>query len=1023
MSLMNSNQSSTPRQQRRRAATPIRRVGSGYYYRPLHLLLLLATCFFAPTLSLSDSEKKTTPPNFLRWRATQEFGKTNDDFGNYSVSNDFDNSTGIFVEFASFGLQIGPVTSASNNNDAVNTNAGDDMTRIDYANEMAGLKNAIRYHLNATLANLGLVSTGEEYTAGQFGHVQVDDVRFVDFVNDNGEGGSKREGEFVRGLQSQPSSMNVVITGGRAFYLYGAGGLFMTSIPTFGDLQTIVETSVEKKSGGNDDAEGDVGGMLAVTIRELASGNMFQNVSSVEIMAGLTLHPTRSPTTPVPTYPPTKEPTTAEPTKEPSPEPTPSPTPLPTEAVVVTNPTTKQPAPKLTPAELPTTPSPSTQIPTSTTFNPVEISLPEEVPNEVTDNTIGGEASGDEGGDNDNDVSNEGADNAVISEANSNGNPSNLNSNDDNDNDNDTINIILATTISALLVLSASIAFLVHKRRRANKNYDDGNNSDEGFAKGVPMSRLTDEDDHYPDNGGGDTESDFVYNLDNMESGGRFDKVTNKDGGTTNGEGGASSQREDGGIPQFNPDLQAADLGMYQASSKEPGDPVGGTLNDIENGNVNNHAIKNNSKSDTTKQTKAQPLTSRDSLNIHYPMSNNPVTSRDIGDLDVMEEVKEDPSFASHDILSDINAAASERKQSLGSSQKRKSQGIDQHPNLPIDFASKVAIHKEPEEENFDSHDIIRTISQVAAARSSGSTTPSLENDAYISVMKPTRVNVVSPSSTTRKEDPRGDNVTLFSNDTTDLFAELKTLETNVFANFKTVEDVEDATSTYGPPAGCGANFIQQTKELLPKRSSLVCKQGGHRSNTGDDLGGMQSLRGLSGKNKNWKPFSSSGTPQCSSGRFDPDTAIVSDSDDDDDDVDDDDDTEDDDDDDDTEDDDEDDQNDISRPWKQKWNTDPTTVFANNTQTVPAMVLFDDGVDPNGSNFDPDSDWDVDDTEVEFGSNANDVFETSPVVRMREAMEDKKADADDVFETSPVARMREAMNDEKAASLASQRIW
>jgi len=69
-----------------------------------------------------------------------------------------------------------------------------------------------------------------------------------------------------------------------------------------------------------------VGGMLAGRIRELASagdlGMMFENVERVQVIGGLTLRPTGSPST----------------TPPPSPRPAEFPTPLPSIKAVITNP-------------------------------------------------------------------------------------------------------------------------------------------------------------------------------------------------------------------------------------------------------------------------------------------------------------------------------------------------------------------------------------------------------------------------------------------------------------------------------------------------------------------------------------------------------------------------------------------------------------------------------------------------------------------------------------------------------------
>jgi len=343
-----------------------------------------------------------------------------------------------------------------------------------------------------------------------------------------------------------------------------------------------------------------------------------------------------------------------------------------------------------------------------------------------------------------------------------------------------------------------------------------------------------------------------------------------------------------------------------------------------------------------------------------------------------VNDIQARDSFASHDILNDINEAA-ERKRSSESKEKyRESQP-------PMDFASflsnvvvsndnnnnnipteqnhvdlleerNATIPDEPEEDI--SHAILDAISE--AARS----TRSLKKDNYFPVADPTsnRSYVVSSSSsisTLSPVDPPGDITLTSNNDTTDNFAELRTVETDVFSGLHTASVVEDdRLSDYAAAhAGCGNKFLQQTKEILPKRS-LVCKQG--RSN-GDLAGGGQASPSEALKKK-WNLLSSTISPQCSSGQRNPDTTLVSDSEEDDDnDV---------------------DEQNVSRPWKAKWDDDP---FANNGNAANGtrMRMVSPRVSPatfdsmDGSNYDPDSDWDVDDTEVEFGS-LEEAFDASP---------------------------------------------
>ena len=62
-----------------------------------------------------------------------------------------------------------------------------------------------------------------------------------------------------------------------------------------------------------------------------------------------------------------------------------------------------------------------------------------------------------------------------------------------------------------------------------------------------------------------------------------------------------------------------------------------------------------------------------------------------------------------------------------------------------------------------------------------------------------------------------------------------------------------------------------------------------------------------------------------------------------------------------------------------KWNDDRHANAANNRSPTSRAIL--PWCSSDGSNYDPDSDWDVDDTEVEYDSHIEDVFEARPQLK------------------------------------------
>ena len=386
-------------------------------------------------------------------------------------------------------------------------------------------------------------------------------------------------------------------------------------------------------------------------------------------------------------------------------------------------------------------------------------------------------------------------------------------------------------------------------------------------------------------------------------------------------------------------------------------------------------------------------------------------------------------SFASHDILNDINAAAAERKRIEEKEQVKSRKEGQRGRCTPINFRcitpsnlfakdeevneteeeedvnmiddldeeeekdeeemekkamsllypteemekqwveklkSTTAPPIEPEEEVYEHHHhgILKAINEVA--RSTKSTQSStggapLKPDSFVPVVRSPspRTNVVSPSSIPPKRRSRVDPpgvITLEDNmeDPSELFAEFtRTRSTDtgdVFADMTV--DGGGEVATRGGYVGCGSNILQHTKEMLPQRS-LTCH---------DDTGGRRTpTQGM--EKKRWNPFSSGISNNKQSGRY-PYTNAISD--------------------DDETSDEEDEVNNVSKPWKAKWNTDPFTSNQCSTTLREVSPTIDNNVD--GSNYDPDSDWDVSDAEVDIvEDHGEDAFEAkAPIQRMRD---------------------------------------
>ncbi|KAL9185753.1 hypothetical protein ACHAXT_003530 [Thalassiosira profunda] len=289
---------------------PRGRCNQGCNVRGWTLLLLVVLLAALPAPSSG-----ARPARFLRWRTLQ-------DADNVTVSNDFNENTGTFISFSPFGLRLGPVSaSGAGENDVLEE-------------QMEGVRIAIESHLNATLDGLAppllsKQSISNGLVGGTFaGFAIVDAVRFVrslpyeegELVRGRGLEGEEPHGdEFFplvdfslpevqpelqpaqidqQAAQKMESSsgaqaIDVYVSGGSAFYLYGPAGPFMTVLPTSEDLDVLVAANVNKRSGG----DGTPGGMLAGTLRDMAASDdpelgdlsMFESVETAAFVEGMDL--------------------------------------------------------------------------------------------------------------------------------------------------------------------------------------------------------------------------------------------------------------------------------------------------------------------------------------------------------------------------------------------------------------------------------------------------------------------------------------------------------------------------------------------------------------------------------------------------------------------------------------------------------------------------------------------------------------------------------------------------------------
>lgn len=943
----------------------------------------------AKVTSTKQQPQKHSPPNFLRWRSLQQItnitadeNKTNDDWN--ITSNDYNNDTGVYVTFPSFGLQLGPMmhslVSSTSRSSSSSSSANELSNAIIIQQSMAGLHYAIESYLNMTFRQtMGEIVNGTNYTTGKFMFGNVDpDVKFVSECQytTNGEGG----GESLRTLEQaqQQTNITVYIPGGQAFYVFGVGGWWMETIPTSEELyQQIIESVLGKEDGmGGGGGEGGLAGWIQsmavngpesmmmmsdsdVETHSSMEGDlaMFQRVQGVKVIEGLTLPPTVSPAS----YPADsiEDETTVSANMD-------------DDALIE-----------------------DTEV--------IDVESEHHHPSSVGDHSA---TNNSEGGD-----ANDNVDKAVIAEANS-------SSVDGNGDANGSKIFIVAGALSCLLVLSAAIGLFFYRRRHRN---DNGSGELEGDGtKIVPMSMMSDENDFYRGYsdaynglfsaaGGGVGDDDMLPVVDieagngkrnspkdrvmkNVESTSKDETVCNKkaDSATKIGvsavvpvaaaisvkAGDQSSQQDDSLVPQVGGattesarlrslGFEANDTTLQSENENsiiiDDGDatkerPLGRqdslqqkyrvskavspydlsnldriAHKSISGGGANDSVVMHNNIRDETVNRSSKHDT--DSVVVHDDGEEVNNNSPRVKRVTFAENIVEEDVHA-HDILHDINAAAAVKRLSMEVSQTDRKTShtdsalssptmdiIDDENSINPSEEAKSGIHKADQEGVNFSHGILNAIGE-AAKRTQSST----EEVAYIPNDPPGDEGYV----TTKKDDPPGDDIFVSKDDAT--------IETDVFSGLRNdVQEDDGASSTYGAtPIGCGSNIIQQTKEIF------LCKQvrlRGQQQQQASSIMKTTSYRSSSTES-NPKEYYSTNTPP-----------IVSD------------------DEDDSEIDLEEETSSIHRPWKDRWNMDP---YANQTSSQRLTCSTPE----TGSNYDPDSDWDVSDTEVDFVVVDDEMFAT-----------------------------------------------
>jgi len=955
-------------------------------------------------LSISNPRHTNNKPQrFLRWRATQE--------SPIILTNEDDNKDGTYLKFNNINLKLSPVNLLSYEGQI----GGHVYETFNNNNEMDGimrvLQSVLESHINSTL--LGLGSEEEDIIMGSSAYVKLGNVKLLSASYDLASEPVRSLKEEERELQSsKEGTITIKIEGGEVYYEYGLGGELLSTLPTEDELSSLLIDSLESlprsiQSTTYTTSQVDNLGEDSDPAYEDLFFGMFDDVNDVMTVESVpvpaeTDEPTRFPTTSMPTDEPTLNPVTNAPTDQPSKRPiTESPiSNAPVATPTTSSPTTSSPITSI-PTEVTSVPTvPAEEIPTpelpTTTFLPTE----DVDTNTNTDNNKGEPITGQ-------DLV------AVIAEANS-----AANSKPDTEEGNNTT-IILAASISGLVVVFAILALFVYKRRRSTSgsslplsSRSDDDDADDGVVmKAVPLSSTIGSDDF---NSSGEEGGLF----DNSRGEKKTDQERDLESGNGNNDQGSSNapkSQHSASAPIRN--MQPSSQVGFQQKTQEQDEAYDKMLANAMVAGISKKrgsvqmANKSLMSSDTFAKAKPLPMdTNADEeeeedtldalakgqpLGRHDSLTGAVQLTRDISDFDVLAgaaaakeelvfddidkamkfadihintvaqnvdsvdddeiagEIRDDTdnkivgstrpqscpppensrppmapsamhhhsrpttpslmtrqdSFASRDILNDINAAAEKRRQierqngrstptdllraltptNDAALKNEDVNMIDAEPDANYDDINRkpdVPSQKEPEEENYD---ILDTISQVVRSKEASTRGVPLTSSAKHGSAEST--NIVSPSAIQerkRSSDPPGI-ITLEQNqDDLTLFTEMNTTEEQ---------------PTLARRAACG---ISNTL------SSMVCKEGNGRQTP---------TKGMTMK---WNPtLSNNRAPHYISDESSDEGDI------------------------------------ISKPWMQKWNTDE---FKEQTLVSPPV-----------SNYDPDSEWDVSDAEIEEGTKEEDM--------------------------------------------------
>jgi len=954
------------------------------------------------------------PQRFLRWRATQESPiiLTNED-----QPNDND---GTYLKFNDINLRLYPV-----NLPPFEGQIGGNVYETYSNNEMDGimrvLQAVLESHINSTLqeTSMDLGSEEEDITKGIAAYVKLGNVKLVSasYSNNNYDLASESS-EPVRSLKeerdlqsSKEGSITIQIEGGEVYYKYGLGGELLSTLPTQDELSSILIDSLESLPRSIQSTNATYTTSQVDNLGEDSDPNyqdlffgMFDDVVESVPAVEDTDEPTRFPTTNMPTDEPTFNPITNAPTDQPSERPI---TESPISDAPVATPTTYSPTSSSPTTSIPTeaveAPTvPAEEIPTpelpTTTFLPTE----DVVANSNTDNKVEPITGQDLV--------------AVIAEANS-----AANSKPDDEEGNNTT-IILAASISGLVVIFAILALFVYKRRRStsgssfplsSRSDDDDDIDGNGVVmKAVPLSSTIGSDDF---NSSG--EEGGLFNNNRCEK--KTDQERDLESGNGNSGQGSSNAPKSQHFSTSKSNVQPSSQVDTQLKTQDQDEAYDKMLANAMVAGISKKrgsvqmANKSLMSSDTFAKAKPLPadtneveeeeedtldaLAKGEPLGRHDSLTGAVQLTRDISDFDVLAgaaaakeelvfddideamkladihintvarnadsadddeiagEIRDDTnnkfdgskrprscpppvdssrppmappsamhhsrpttpsmmvrqdSFASRDILNDINAAAEKRRQierqngrstptdllraltpTTDVPKKEDANMIDAEPDANHDdIQIDSETQKEPEEENYSNNDILDTISQVVRSKEASTRGFPLTSSAKHGSAEST--NIVSPSAIQerkRSSDPPGI-ITLEQNqDDLTLFTEMNTTEEQ---------------PTLARRAACG---ISNTL------SNMVCKEGNGRQ-TPTKLTTMK-----------WNPtLSNNRAPHYISDDDSSDEGDI-----------------------------------ISKPWMQKWNTDE---FKEQTLVSPPV-----------SNYDPDSEWDVSDAEIEEGTKEDDM--------------------------------------------------